>query len=393
MAQTMGWSLGSLSGQTWFVPFWVLGENPKTQKPKIAHHQKKSEILWEGPLKMKTKKPGKTKKPKNQNCTDHGWSLGSPSRQTWSVQFCFFGFLVFHEKPKNQKTKIAQTMGDLWGAHLDRHGLCNFGFLVFWFSMKKPKNQKNKIAQTMGDLWGAHLDRHGLCNFGFLVFHEKTKKPKKQNCTNHGWSLGSPSRQTWSVQFWFFGFLVFPGFSKKPELTNYRWPLKGSSQQTWPNMVYAIFSSLKWNDYNPNLIHSFPVSHCSSRLALSAVLASLCGNACCALPMCCGEAEAPHRRVTSSIIAFVLAMHMWYGTWFTCSSAHLIPWGQMNRWTMTWRLTAGSILPKEFSNKAKSFSAPSVVFTGACNLSPISGLTIWPLMRATVSILPGIWRY
>ena len=71
-------------------------------------------------------------------------------------------------------------MGDLWGAHLDRHGLCNFGFLVFWFSMKKPKNQKTKIAQTMGDLWGAHLDRHGLCNFGFLVFWFSMKKPKKQ---------------------------------------------------------------------------------------------------------------------------------------------------------------------------------------------------------------------
>ena len=47
-------------------------------------------------------------------------------------------------------------MGDLWGAHLDRHGLCNFGFLVFWFSMTKTmkKKKKNKIAQTMGDLWG-----------------------------------------------------------------------------------------------------------------------------------------------------------------------------------------------------------------------------------------------
>ena len=30
-------------------------------------------------------------------------------------------------------------MGALWGAHLDRHSLCNFVFLVFWFSMKKTK--------------------------------------------------------------------------------------------------------------------------------------------------------------------------------------------------------------------------------------------------------------
>ena len=45
-------------------------------------------------------------------------------------------------------------MGDLWGAHLDRHGLCNFAFLVFWFSMKNQKTKKTKIAQTMGDLWG-----------------------------------------------------------------------------------------------------------------------------------------------------------------------------------------------------------------------------------------------
>ena len=80
-------------------------------------------------------------------------------------------------------------MGDLWGAHLDRHGLCNFVFFGFLVFHEKPKNQKTKIAQTMGDLWGAHLDRHGLCNFVFLVFlvfHEKTKKPKNQNCTDHG---------------------------------------------------------------------------------------------------------------------------------------------------------------------------------------------------------------
>ena len=36
-------------------------------------------------------------------------------------------------------------MGDLWGAHLDRHGLCNFGFLVFWFSMKNQKTKKPKL--------------------------------------------------------------------------------------------------------------------------------------------------------------------------------------------------------------------------------------------------------
>ena len=50
--------------------FW--GKTQKPKNPKLHTTKKKSEILWEGPLKMKTKKPGKTKKTKNQNCTDHG---------------------------------------------------------------------------------------------------------------------------------------------------------------------------------------------------------------------------------------------------------------------------------------------------------------------------------
>ena len=301
MAQTMGWSLGNLSGQTWFVPFW--GENPKT--PKLHTTKKNLRSFGKGLWRWKPSKPGKTKKPKlhrpwvisgetyqdrhgsvpsrqtwsvqfwffgflvfhekpknqnctdhgwslgsssrqtwsvqfwffgflvfhekqkKQNCTDHGWSLGSPSRQTWSVQFWFFGFLVFHEKTKKPKNQNCTDHGWFWGAHLDRHGLCNFGFLVFWFSMKKPKNQKTKIAQTMGDLWGAHLDRHGLCNFGFLVFHEKTKKKTKKPKLHRPWVISGEPISTDMVCailfFWFFGFPWKNQKNKKPQTMGDLW--------------------------------------------------------------------------------------------------------------------------------------------------------------------------
>ena len=155
----------------------------------------------------------KTKKPKNQNCTDHVCRDGLPRDHPWSVQFCFFfGFLVFHGKPKNQKTKIAQTMSVEMGSPEITHGLCNFGFLVFWFFMENQKTKKPKLHRPCLSRWapqrspmvcailvfwffgfprffGFHLQRPFpkdlrfflvVCNFGFLgfwVFPPKWHKP------------------------------------------------------------------------------------------------------------------------------------------------------------------------------------------------------------------------
>ena len=77
---------------------------------------------------------------------------------------------------------------------------------VFWKTPGKPKNQKTKIAQTMSVEMGSPEITHGLCNFGFLVFWFFHGKPKNQNCTDHVCRDGLPRDHPWSVQFWFFVF-------------------------------------------------------------------------------------------------------------------------------------------------------------------------------------------
>ena len=102
-------------------------------------------------------------KPKNQNCTDHVCRDGLPRDHPWSVQFCFFGFLVFP------------------------------GFLVFIF-----RGPSQRISDFF--LWCAIL---GFWVFGF--------SPKTQNGTNHVCPDRLPRDHPMVcaiLGFWVFGFYI-----------------------------------------------------------------------------------------------------------------------------------------------------------------------------------------
>ena len=74
-------------------------------------------------------------------------------------------------KPKNQKTKIAQTMSVEMGSPEITHGLCNFGFLVFWFSQVFWFSSSEALPK------GSQIF-FVVCNFGFLGFWVFPQNPK-----------------------------------------------------------------------------------------------------------------------------------------------------------------------------------------------------------------------
>ena len=127
----------------------------------------------------------------------------SPEITHGLCNFGFFFFWFFHGKPKNQKTKIAQTMSVEMGSPEITHGLCNFGFLVFWFSQVFWFSSSEALPKGSQIFFGGVQ----FWVFGFLGFPPKMAQTMSV-------LIGSPEIIPWSVPFWVFGFLGFI----------YKWP-------------------------------------------------------------------------------------------------------------------------------------------------------------------------
>ena len=141
------------------------------------------------------------------------------------------------------------------------HGLCNFGFLVFWFFHGKPKNQNCTDHVCRDVLPRDHPWSVQFWFFGFFMENQKTKKTKLHRPCLSRWAPQKSPMVCAILVFWFFGFFMENQKTKKPKLHRpclSRWAPQ-RSPMVCAILVFCFFFLENQKTKKPKFFHGKPI--------------------------------------------------------------------------------------------------------------------------------------